>query len=108
MKVKELIDQLGLEVMAGPFNREVTGVYVGDLLSNVMAKAKAGDLWITVQGHLNVVAVASLTEVAAIVVVEDFELEPEAVKRAEEKEVNILRTPLTASELMRKLIELGL
>lgn len=108
MKVKELIDKLELEVISGPFDQEVSGVYVGDLLSNVMARAKAGDLWITIQGHQNVVAVASLTGVAAVIVVEDFAIEVAAVGRAQEKEINILRTPMTAYDLIRKLIKIGI
>ncbi|NLO66875.1 MAG: serine kinase, partial [Firmicutes bacterium] len=62
----------------------------------------------TIQGHQNVVAVASLTEVAAVIVVEDFELEEVAIERAQERQVNILRTPLTAYELVKKLINLGI
>jgi serine kinase of HPr protein (carbohydrate metabolism regulator) len=108
VKVKDLVDQLGLEVVSGIFDKDISGVYVGDLLSNAMAKAQADNLWITIQGHQNVVAVASLTDLAAVIVVENFEIEAASVKRAEEKEVNILRTPLTAYELSRKLIELGL
>lgn len=107
MKVKELVDILELEVITGPFEKEISGIYVGDLLSNVMAKATKDNLWITVHGHQNVVAVASLTEVAAVIIVEDFKVEPAAVKKAKETEVTILRTPITATELIRKLIELG-
>lgn len=107
MKLKELVDKLELEVISGPFEKEISGIYVGDLLSNVMAKAGADDLWITVHGHQNVVAVASLTQVAAVIVVENFPIEPAAVQKAREKGVTILRTPMTASDLLRKLIELG-
>jgi len=108
MKVKELVDKLELEVVAGPLEREISGIYVGDLLSNVMARAQADDVWLTVHGHQNVVAVASLTQVAAVIVVEDFPIEPAAVQKAKETEVTILRTPMTASDLIRKLFELGL
>lgn len=108
MKVTELIEKVGLEVLTGPFEQEISGVYVGDLLSNVLAKAQVNDLWVTIQGHQNVVAVASLTGVAAVIVVEDFKLEPEAIARAKERQVNMLRTSLTAYELIRKLIDLGI
>ncbi|MDI9441725.1 MAG: DRTGG domain-containing protein [Bacillota bacterium] len=108
MNVTKLVETLGLDVVSGPFEREIAGVYVGDLLSNVMAKAERDNLWITIQGHQNVVAVASLTEVAAVIVVEDFELEEVAIERAQERQVNILRTPLTAYELVKKLINLGI
>src|SRR5690554_5164802 len=98
MKLKELVDRLGLESVAGSLEGEISGVYVGDLLSNVMAKAEENNLWITIQGHQNVVAVASLTGIAAVVIVENFAIEDKAIARAREKGVNLLRTPLTAYE----------
>lgn len=108
MKLQELVDKLGLEHAAGPLDKEVTGVYIGDLLSNVLAKAKEGDLWLTVHGHENVAAVAALTEVAAVIVVEGFPLEEETATRAQARGVTILCTSFSAAELMRRLIELGL
>ena len=100
MKVKEIIDKLDLEVVVeSSLDKEITGGYCGDLLSNVMARAQKGDLWLTVQSHQNVIAVALLTEVAAVIVVENFEIEDKAIKRAEEKGVNLLRSDLTAYEL---------
>lgn len=109
MKVRELVEKLDLEVIVGKsLDKEITGGYIGDLLSNVMAKARAGNLWLTIQGHQNVVAVALLTEVSAVIIVEDFDIEEEAVKKAEEKSINILRTPLFAYELAGKLFELGI
>ena len=73
LSVEQIVDKLELEflVKARP-EEEVQGGYVGDLLSNVMARAEAGDVWITIQGHQNVAAVALLTNVAAVIVVEDF------------------------------------
>lgn len=109
VKVKELVDNLEIEVIVGAnLDKEITGGYVGDLLSNVMARAKEGDLWITIQGHKNVVAVALLADVSAIIVVEDFEIEEEAVKRAEEKGINLLRTSMTAYELTALLVKMGI
>ncbi|RAK07775.1 DRTGG domain-containing protein [Halanaerobium saccharolyticum] len=93
MTVKELVDQFDLEVVAGPnLDREVDGAYIGDLLSNVMARAEQGNLWLTVQGHQNVVAVALLVELAAVILVEDFDYEENAVQRACQKGVNLLKT----------------
>lgn len=106
--VQELVDRLNLEHVAGPLTNEVSGVYIGDLLSNVMAKAKVGELWLTVHGHENVVAVAALTDVSAVVVVEGFPLDKDTAARAEAKGITLLRTSLSAAELMRKLIELGI
>jgi len=93
MKVKELVDQFDLEVVAGPnLEKEIDGAYFGDLLSNVMARAEKGNLWLTVQGHQNVVAVALLVELSAVILVEDFDYEENAVQRACQKGVNLLKT----------------
>ncbi|MEC9489317.1 MAG: serine kinase [Halanaerobiales bacterium] len=93
MTVKELVDQFNLEVVAGPdLDKEIDGAYIGDLLSNVMARAEQGNLWLTVQGHQNVVAVALLVELAAVILVEDFDYEENAVQRACQKGVNLLKT----------------
>ncbi|MEJ6951839.1 DRTGG domain-containing protein [Natronospora cellulosivora (SeqCode)] len=108
MIVGELIESLDLEVVVGVnLDREIEGAYIGDLLSNVMARAKENNLWVTIQGHQNVVAVALLTNVSAVVVVEDFDIEDAAIERAKEKEVNILRTSKTAYEFVLELSELG-
>lgn len=100
MKVKDIIKELDLEVVVeSSLEKEVRGGYSGDLLSNVMARAKKGDIWLTVQSHQNVVAVALLTEVSAVIIVEGFSVEEKAVERAREKGVNILKSDLTAYEL---------
>lgn len=107
MKLKKIIDKLDLEVVVeSSLDEKVTGGYCGDLLSNVMAKAQKGDLWFTVQSHQNVIAVALLTEVAAVVVAENFEIEDKAIKRAREKGVNILCSYLTSYELAGLLYQL--
>jgi predicted transcriptional regulator len=93
MTVKELVDQFDLEVVAGPnLKKEIDGAYIGDLLSNVMARAEKDNLWLTVQGHQNVVAVALLVELSAVILVEDFDYEENAVQRACQKGVNLLKT----------------
>lgn len=93
MTVRELVNQFDLEVVAGPdLEKEIDGVYIGDLLSNVMARAEKKNLWLTVQGHQNVVAVALLVELSAVILVEDFEYEKNAIQRACQKGVNLLKT----------------
>ncbi|MGM0410266.1 MAG: DRTGG domain-containing protein [Bacillota bacterium] len=100
MRVKDIVDKLNLEVIVdSDLEKEINGGYCGDLLSNVMARANEGDLWLTVQSHQNVIAVALLTEVAAVIVVENFEIDNKAIERAKEKGVNILRSDLGAYEL---------
>ena len=100
MTVKELVDQFDLEVVAGPdLDKKIDGAYIGDLLSNVMARAEKGNLWLTVQGHQNVAAVALLVELSAVILVEDFNYEENTVQRASQKGVNLLKTKKKAYEL---------
>jgi len=71
MKVSDLVDQFGLKVFSGAagLDRTVHGAYVSDLLSDVMGNASEGDVWITLQTHQNVLAIASLKELAAVILV---------------------------------------
>jgi len=70
MILRDIVAQLGLQVLAGEeaLDQEVTGGYIADLLSCVMAGAQPGQLWFTLQTHLNIIAVASLVGAAGIVV----------------------------------------
>jgi len=109
MKLKELAQQLALEVCsaAGKLDVEVTGGYTSDLLSYVMAKAKAGNVWITVQSHPNIVAVASLLNLAGIVITQNGKPDAVTVEKANQEGVPILTTPLTTYQVVGKLFELG-
>lgn len=71
-------------------DREVEGVYIGDLLSWVMGRANSGDAWITIMSNINVLAVASLADTSCIIVAEGVSLEKEVVETAKQKGVNIL------------------
>lgn len=71
-------------------DREITGVYIGDLLSWVMGKASSGDAWITIMSNVNVLAVASLTDCACVILAEGVKLEAEILKTAEDKGINVL------------------
>ncbi len=109
MIVNELVAKFNLEVVAGPeLGKEIDGVYCGDLLSNVMARAKKNNLWITVQGHQNVVAVALLVDISAVILVEGFEYDEKAVKKACDKGVNLLRTKKKSYTLTCKFCESNL
>ena len=70
--------------------REITGVYIGDLLSWVMGRAKADDAWITIMSNINIVAVASLADVACIILAEGVTLEKSVEETANAKGVNVL------------------
>src|SRR6056297_1307 len=106
MNVRDLVSEFKLEVVAGPdLDKEIDGAYIGDLLSNVMARAEKDNLWLTVQGHQNVVAVALLVELSAVILVEDFDYEESAVKRACQKGVNLLKTKKKSYTLAAALSE---
>ena len=110
MIVREAVQNLNLTVLAGagPLDQEVTGGYAADLLSCVMAGAAAGNLCITLQTHLNVVAVASLLGLAAVVVAEGAPVPPETVEKAREQGVVLLSSPLPVFETVAALVALGI
>lgn len=78
--------------------KSVTGCYCGDLLSWVMSRAKEGDAWLTVMGNINAVGVAALSECACIVLTENAALDADALKRAEDNDIVILRTEKNSYE----------
>lgn len=97
MTVRDFAQKNSFEVISLPFpNREICGCYIGDLLSWVMGNACDGDAWITIMSNVNTVAVASLTNVACVILAESVRLEPDAVKKAEENGINIVISPLSA------------
>ena len=111
MRVSEVVERLGLQVLAGADlldANEVGGGYVADLLSCVMAGAEAGDLWITLQTHGNIVAVASLLGISAIVVAEGAVIPESTVTKAEQQDVVILSSPVPVYETVAQLLELGI
>jgi predicted transcriptional regulator len=109
MRVRELVEFFNLKPLAGEkgLEREVKGGYCGDLLSDVMANAPVGCVWLTVQGHLNIVAVAVLREMAAIVITGGRELDEETLQKAEEESIPVLKWPHSAFQLAGRLYALG-
>jgi hypothetical protein len=106
--VEEIANQLGLRVIAtGDMKRGVTGGYAADLLSCVMAKAQAGNVWVTLQAHPNVVAVASLLNLAAVVITEGIKPEIETVERAQENGVTLLGSAQTTFAVVGQLSAVG-
>lgn len=107
MNVREIFNNLGLSVMAGEdLGREVTGCYISDLLSDVMANARDGEIWITLQTHPNIVAVATLKNIAAIIITNNRLPEEETIKRASKEGVTIATTPMTTFEIGGRLYQL--
>ena len=93
MTVKQLSEHHAFEIITMPQpEREIKNVYIGDLLSWVMGHAGAGNIWITIMSNINIVAVASLTGVSAIVVAEGAAISQDIIDKATEQGINILRT----------------
>ena len=111
MNLQQIIDQLDLNVLTAPRDFagiHPTGGYSSDLLSCVMAGAKKGYLWITLQAHLNIVAVAALNEVAAIIITENAQPDAATIAKANQQDVILLSTPLATFEINGRLWELGI
>lgn len=108
MKISDLVDELSLEVSAfkDGLQNDVAGAYVSDLLSDVMGKSKKGNIWITLQTHLNIVAVASHADLAGIIVVGGRQLQEDIIRKAEAEKVTIATTPLPAFEAAGRLYQL--
>lgn len=109
MKLTELIQKLNLDVRSAKANleREVTGGYASDLLSDVIANGKEGNIWITLQIHHNIVAVASMNNLAGIILVNGREPERETVEKAETENLVLMVTELPTFEVVGRLYSLG-
>lgn len=109
MKVKEIMDLLQLHLEAGEkgLDKEITGGYCGDLLSDVMANAQKDSIWITIQSHQNVVAVAVLRELTAIVLPNGRRPDEETKLKADFEGIPLFSTDIPAFQLAGRLYDLG-
>lgn len=109
MTVGEMIKSLPLKVAAATsgLDAHVKGGYTSDLLSNVMGFAGQGSVWVTMQGHQNIIAVASLSGLAAVIVAGGVVPEQETVLKAESEGVTLLTCELPSFELVGRLYQLG-
>lgn len=99
MTVNDLAPAAGFSIVCSPCSdRTVSGVYIGDLLSWVMGRAKSDDVWITIMSNVNVIAVASLSDVSCILLAEGVTLDKDIIDVAISKGINVLATPLSAYE----------
>ncbi len=110
MKLTELVQELKLSVKSaqGDLDREVTGGYASDLLSDVLANGEPGNLWVTLQIHQNIVAVASMKDFAGIILVNGREPETDTVEKAEAENIAIMVTELPTFDLVGRLYGLGI
>ena len=110
MKIADILKSIKLDIISGNdlLDREVTGGYVSDMLSDVIAHARKGDIWVTLQTHLNIIPVASMKEVSGIIIVNGRQPDEETLKKAEAEKVPVLGTEMNAFQVVGKLYQLGI
>jgi hypothetical protein len=100
LTVKSVAEILGLNVVVkGDVSKTVSGCYISDLLSDVMAHSKEHELWITLQTHPNIVAVAVIKGLSALILTNGRKPEPETIRKAEAEKVTIMISPNTTFDL---------
>jgi hypothetical protein len=110
MKLGKIVEALGLKIRTGEKQVkeiEVEGGYASDMLSDVIANAREGYLWVTLQTHANILAVAKLKDIAAIVLVNNRKPDQDTLEKAEKEKIVVLESDLSAFELAGKLYEMG-
>ena len=108
MTTQDLIEKLGLKALSKFEPRDVDGVFVSDMLSDVMAGARSGNLWLTIQTHKSIVPAANLVDVSAVIITSGKEVPKETVELASKYNIAILSSELATFELVGKLYGLGL
>ncbi|MBI5294764.1 MAG: serine kinase [Chloroflexi bacterium] len=111
MTLQEIIAKLNLTVLTTPRDFSTVtpqGGYASDLLSCVMAGAQPDNVWVTLQAHMNVVAVAALREVAAVIITENAQPEPDVIAKANDQNVTLLSTSAPSYEVVGRLWEMGI
>ena len=107
-KIQDLLSTLRAEPLTGSIDSEIHGCYVGDLLSDVLANAKPDILWITIQIHRNVISVAGMKDMAAVLFASGRKPDTAVIAEAEEEGIVLLATPYSPFEVAGKLWEAGL
>jgi serine kinase of HPr protein (carbohydrate metabolism regulator) len=108
MLLEEVVKKLDLKIftLENELNREVRGGYTSDLLSDVMGAAKEGQVWITLQTHKNVIAVASLKELSAVILVKGFQPDKDTLDASISENIPLLGSNMEAFELSGKLYDI--
>ena len=108
MKLNEIIKKAELEILTNIEERDVKGVFISDMLSDVMTNAKVENIWLTTQTHTNIISAANLIDISAIIVTLGKKVPEKTVELANRYHAVVLSTPKSSFELARKLIEIGL
>jgi predicted transcriptional regulator len=108
MRITDIIRELDLKIISGNngLTNEITGGYVSDLLSDVIGNAREGNIWITVQTHQNVVAVASLKDLAAVIIVKGLLPESDTIEKSNIENIPVLSTETDTFNIAGRLYEL--
>ena len=107
MTVKDLIEKMNLTIFCGEENvgNEIKGGYVSDLLSDVMGFAQEGNVWVTLQTHKNVIAIASLKELACVVLVKGNKPDDDMLEQAKNEGIPVLGTDEQTFEVAGKIYQ---
>ena len=108
IKLNDIVQKLNLKVVSGNLEREISAGYCSDLLSDVIANAQKDNIWITLQTHVNIVAVANLQDLAGIILVNGRVPEEATLKKAKQENITLMLTELQTFEIVGKLYELGI
>ena len=110
MKLKGILEKIPHTLIAGQGYQDIdiNAGYCSDLLSRVMAKGPKEGIWITVQTHTNIIAVASLLDIRCIIVPENIEIDSQTVEKAKDEGIVLISSPLTAFEISGKLYAMGI
>ena len=110
MTVNDLVQRIGLQVVAGEksLDRQVEDGYCGDLLSEIMGNAPEGCVWLTIQGHQNIVAVAVLRNMAAIIITGGQTPDEETLQKANQEGIPLLLWSESSYQLAGRLYSIGI
>ena len=107
MNTQELIDKVGLKALSKFEPREINGVFVSDMISDVMTGAKSGNLWLTIQTHKSIIPTANLADISAIIITNNKKVPEETVELATKYSIALLSANFSTFELAIKLHEIG-
>jgi predicted transcriptional regulator len=105
MKIKELITNLSYQILIEGADTEVCAGYTSDLLSDVIADCLEGSIWITIQRHINIIAVAQLKKISAIVVTKGIVPDDQVLQKAKDEGIFIISTKDNAFEASGKIFQ---
>jgi serine kinase of HPr protein (carbohydrate metabolism regulator) len=106
--VKDLESKLGFKSLNEVSDTEIEGAFISDMVSDVMAGASAGNIWVTVQTHKNIVAAANLVDIPAIIVVRAKKVPEDTLQMADRVGVTVFSTDLDSFRIAVKLYEAGI